>query len=142
MPQPAEVNAAADQLVGAFAAAVAELHAALADAKGSDTRRLARVLRDLDRIMGRLDATIRTHVAETMPAVWARGAVDTGLGFAWDQAATEAVQALAAQDYSELLDVTRHVAEQTKRAAERVQPAPAPGYRPETLQVLFGTSAP
>ena len=35
-----------------------------------------------------------------------------------------------------------HHAEQTKRAAERVQPAPAPGYRPETLQVLFGTSTP
>ena len=35
-----------------------------------------------------------------------------------------------------------HHAEQTKRAAKRVQPAPAPGYRPETLQVLFGTSTP
>ena len=31
-----------------------------------------------------------------------------------------------------------HHAEQTKRAAERVVPVPAPGYRPETLQVLFG----
>lgn len=30
-----------------------------------------------------------------------------------------------------------HHAEQTKRAAERVVPAPAPGYRPETLEVLF-----
>jgi integrase len=32
-----------------------------------------------------------------------------------------------------------HHAEQTRRAAER--PAPAPGYRPEALQVLFGTAA-
>lgn len=32
-----------------------------------------------------------------------------------------------------------HHAEQTKRAAERVVPAPAPGYRPETLQALFGS---
>lgn len=31
-----------------------------------------------------------------------------------------------------------HHAEQTKRAAERVVPVPAPGYRPETLEVLFG----
>jgi integrase len=31
-----------------------------------------------------------------------------------------------------------HHAEQTKRAAERVVPTPAPGYRPETLQALFG----
>jgi site-specific recombinase XerD len=33
-----------------------------------------------------------------------------------------------------------HHAEQTKRAAERVVPAPAPGYRPETLDALFGTA--
>jgi len=32
-----------------------------------------------------------------------------------------------------------HHAEQTKRAAERVVPPPGPGYRLETLQVLFGT---
>jgi site-specific recombinase XerD len=32
-----------------------------------------------------------------------------------------------------------HHAEASRRAAERVRPAPAPGYRPETLQVLFGT---
>jgi integrase len=38
--------------------------------------------------------------------------------------------------------VLAHHAEQTRRAAERVVPAPAPGYRPETLQVLFGGSRP
>lgn len=32
-----------------------------------------------------------------------------------------------------------HHADQTRRAAERVVPPPGPGYRPETLQVLFGT---
>lgn len=31
-----------------------------------------------------------------------------------------------------------HHAEQTRRAAERVSPPPAAGYRPETLEVLFG----
>jgi site-specific recombinase XerD len=31
-----------------------------------------------------------------------------------------------------------HHAEQTKKAAERVVPTPAPGYRPETLRALFG----
>ena len=36
--------------------------------------------------------------------------------------------------------VLAHHAEQTRRAAEGVVPAPAPGYRPETLQVLFGGS--
>lgn len=32
-----------------------------------------------------------------------------------------------------------HHAEQSKRAAQRVSPVAAPGYRPEALQVLFGT---
>lgn len=35
-----------------------------------------------------------------------------------------------------------HHAEQTRRAAERQAPPPAAGYRPEALQVLFGTTAP
>ena len=34
-----------------------------------------------------------------------------------------------------------HHAEQTRQAAARLAPAPAPGYRPETLEVLFGTAA-
>ena len=33
-----------------------------------------------------------------------------------------------------------HHAEQTRRAAERVAPPTAPGYRPESLEVLFGTA--
>ena len=36
--------------------------------------------------------------------------------------------------------VLAHHAEQTRRAAERVVPVAAPGYRPETLDVLFGIS--
>jgi site-specific recombinase XerD len=31
-----------------------------------------------------------------------------------------------------------HHAEQTRQAAQRATPAPAPGYRPETLSILFG----
>jgi hypothetical protein len=34
--------------------------------------------------------------------------------------------------------VLAHHAEATRQAAERAHPAPAPGYRPETLDVLFG----
>lgn len=34
--------------------------------------------------------------------------------------------------------VLAHHAEQTRRAAEKAVPVPAPGYRPETLDVLFG----
>ena len=37
--------------------------------------------------------------------------------------------------------VLAHHAEQTRQAAERARPAPAPGYRPETLKVLFGSPA-
>jgi integrase len=32
-----------------------------------------------------------------------------------------------------------HHAEQTRQAAQRAAPPPAPGYRPDTLEVLFGT---
>jgi site-specific recombinase XerD len=34
--------------------------------------------------------------------------------------------------------VLAHHAAQTRQATERARPAPAPGYRPETLEVLFG----
>jgi integrase len=37
--------------------------------------------------------------------------------------------------------VLAHHAEQTRHAAERRPPVPAPGYRPETLDVLFGRRA-
>jgi site-specific recombinase XerD len=37
--------------------------------------------------------------------------------------------------------VLAHHAEQTRQAAERRRPEPAPGYRAETLDVLFGRSA-
>jgi site-specific recombinase XerD len=37
--------------------------------------------------------------------------------------------------------VLAHHAEQTRRAANRIAPTPAPGYRPETLAVLFGAGA-
>ena len=34
-----------------------------------------------------------------------------------------------------------HHAKQTRQAAGRARPAPVPGYRPETLDVLFGNGA-
>jgi integrase len=34
--------------------------------------------------------------------------------------------------------VLAHHQEQARQAAARARPAPAPGYRPETLDVLFG----
>jgi integrase len=37
--------------------------------------------------------------------------------------------------------VLAHHAEQVRQAAARTRPAPAPGYRPETLDVLFGNAA-
>ncbi len=38
--------------------------------------------------------------------------------------------------------VLAHHAEQTRQAAGRARPAPAPGYRPESLEVLFGSRTP
>ena len=37
--------------------------------------------------------------------------------------------------------VLAHHAEQTRQAAKRARPAPAPGYRPEALDILFGNGA-
>ena len=37
--------------------------------------------------------------------------------------------------------VLAHHAQQTRQAAERTRPVPAPGYRPESLEVLFGGGA-
>ena len=34
--------------------------------------------------------------------------------------------------------VLAHHAEQTRRSVERLRPVPAPGYRPETMDALFG----
>jgi len=38
--------------------------------------------------------------------------------------------------------ILAHHAEQTRQAARRTVAAPAPGYRPETLEVLFGSRTP
>ena len=38
--------------------------------------------------------------------------------------------------------VLAHHSEQVRQARQRARPAPAPGYRPETLEVLFGKQAP
>jgi integrase len=38
--------------------------------------------------------------------------------------------------------VLAHHSEQVRQARRRARPAPAPGYRPETLEVLFGRQAP
>jgi hypothetical protein len=38
--------------------------------------------------------------------------------------------------------VLAHHSEQVRQARQRARPAPAPGYRPESLDVLFGKQAP
>jgi len=38
--------------------------------------------------------------------------------------------------------ILAHHAGQARKAAERAAPAPAPGYRPETLEILFGAGRP
>ena len=37
--------------------------------------------------------------------------------------------------------VLAHYAEQVRQAERRAKPVPAPGYRPESLNVLFGNQA-
>ena len=38
--------------------------------------------------------------------------------------------------------VLAHHSEQVRQARQRARPVPAPGYRPESLDVLFGKQAP
>ena len=38
--------------------------------------------------------------------------------------------------------VLAHHSEQVRQARQRARPGPAPGYRPESLDVLFGKQAP
>lgn len=116
MPQPAEVTSASDQLLAEYTAAHAELVAEIRAARGGDAARLRVALRVLDAIMGRLDDSTRTYQAQTIPAVFQQGGIDTGLPFVWNAPTSTAVQALADQNYTELLTATRHVTAKTKRA--------------------------
>lgn len=69
----------------------------------------------------------------TLPLVYAQGAADTSLPFAWTQSSREAVEALAARNWDELLASTRYVRRTTKAALRELVHAGA-------LDVLTGTA--
>jgi integrase len=102
------------------------------------------VHRMFERVTDRAGATATLHSLRHTAAY--RMAEDPGLPLTDVQLVLGHAQLTTTQIYltPRKEDVIRrllaHHAEQTKRAAERVVPAPAPGYRPETLDVLFGTA--
>ena len=72
---------------------------------------------------------------------------EKGLG-GWAPASRRGIQTVGITDsaISRKEDVIRrvlaHHAEQVRQAARRARPVPAPGYRAETLDILFGNQAP
>lgn len=96
-----------------------------------DPSRLRAMLAEVDSILDAVLASTRGYLAGTLPAVYAQGAVDTSLPFAWTQSSREAVQALAARNWDELLTSTRYVRRTTKTALRELVHAGA-------LDVLTG----
>lgn len=125
MPTPAEVTRAANLLVGRYQQANRDLQAVIATLKSPGIRNLRSVLADFDAIMDRLDAATRDWVGQVIPGAWQAGAVSTGLPFAWTAPMVEHVQALARQNYDDLLTATSHVRETTKRSLRTVARAGA-----------------
>jgi integrase len=98
--------------------------------------------RMFERVNGAAGTTATLHSLRHTAAY--RMAQDPGLPLTDVQAVLGHAQLTTTQIYltprkeDVIRRVLAHHAEQTRRAAERVAPASAPGYRPETLDVLFG----
>ena len=119
MPQPAEVGQVADRLVARYQQAMAEWQALIeSTASQSPERRLRSLLAGVDRIFDGLDVDVRGLITATTPQVWVQGATSvtgTPISTSFTQANLAAIQAMAAQNYGELLDATGFVRSDTKR---------------------------
>lgn len=115
MPQPVEVEGAHGQLLAEYQAAHGRLQQVVAASRGSDAQRLDQSLAGLRGIFDQLDADTRGYVSATIPAVYQVGAASTGLFTSWSQTSLEAMQALANQNYNELLGTVQDVEGTTRR---------------------------
>lgn len=115
MPQPGDVEHSADALIAAYRAARDDLNAAIAAASGRDSTKLRRILGDLDAIFADLDEQTRAWITDTIPKVYTAGAVATGIAASFNQTSPAAVQALANQNYNELLTTVQHTEGVTRR---------------------------
>ena len=135
MPQPTEVDQVAERLVARYRRAIAEWQRLVeSTAQLTPAARLRELQRGVDRILAGLDADVRDWITSSTPQVWSMGAtMATGAPFPL-QAHLPAIQAMASQNYTDLLDATRHVAADTKRALRKLARAGA-------LDVLGGQTA-
>lgn len=119
MPQPQEVTDAADKSVALWRDAEAQLRqrlAQIADKRGDEAAHLRAMLTEVDAAIKALEAKIPGDIEDRLSAVYAKGAQDTGLPEIFTQVNRVAVQAMAQQNYDELLAATRHVRTSTKTA--------------------------
>lgn len=123
MPLPAEANAIIEQLSGLYVAAQDGIITELVNlATATDPygriqvrrERLRELGRMLDAELVQLDRAAHDWLSGQLPEVFRLGAEQGGLSFQWTGVSREAVQALAADAYDDLLTATRHVRQETK----------------------------
>lgn len=133
MPQPDEVHRLGDELIERIRAAwdriVAEHEAlvALAAAGKPSRRRAVAFAAMVERLMREVERDAAAWVRASLPAVYAQGAVDAGVGsFVWGQTHTDAMRALAGEMWDDVLAATRFVSLRSKqliRSLGRVETA-------------------
>ncbi len=132
MPQPAEVQAAADRIVALFRSAQAEIEqrtlaAATDPATTSRRRRLIELRRSVDAELAALEADTAGWLQGNLPPIYELGAGQAGVNvFTWSQIHVDAVQRLAADTFDDVLVATANVRADAKswvRAAARRQTA-------------------
>jgi hypothetical protein len=124
MPQPAEADRAAQELIALYERAQADIAAQLeaiatTPGKGNQRRRLRVAANRVDRELVRLDTAARTWHRDRLPDVYGLGgataSVQMGERWAWTSGHQNAVQSLASRSFDDLLSATRYVREETKR---------------------------
>lgn len=145
MPQPAEVQATADELLDLFRVAQADIQAQL-EQLASEGERVARRrarLRQLDQSISglteQLERDARTWIERRLPATYELGAetaaAELGEVFAWTQPHLQAVQDLATSTFESVLAATSFVRDSAKRWVRQE------ARRQTTLSLLEGRTA-
>lgn len=123
MPQPPANAAAAERLIAVYqetqASLRARIEAVIADPTAAVARRrLQGLLDDVDSTIDRLEQAVHDWLEGELPPIWeaggARFADEAGTSFTWTQHHLEAVQDLAERSWSDVLERTQFVRDETK----------------------------
>lgn len=124
MPQPAEIDRAARELVALFQTAQDDIAAQLATilntpGAGRQRARLRELDRSLTAILDGLEADSAAWLQSRFPAIYAAGgtdaAVQLGEVFQWSQPHLSALQTMVERTYAEVLAATTYVRAEAKR---------------------------